>query len=102
MYNKDNQSIFLFAIMSLIVYCFNNNMIIVLLIPMIFINGLILINKINNKEGFKEDFEEDFDNNSESGDESDNETTINSKGTNYNDDNTLNIKVYSDEKVATP
>ena len=54
---------------------------------MIFINGLILINKINNKEGFKEDFEEDFDNNSESGDESDNETTINSKGTNYNDDN---------------
>lgn len=87
MYNKDNQSIFLFAIMSLIVYCFNNNMIIVLLIPMIFINGLILINKINNKEGFKEDFEEDFDNNSESGDESDNETTINSKGTNYNDDN---------------
>jgi hypothetical protein len=90
MYNKDNQSIFLFAIMSLIVYCFNNNMIIVLLIPMIFINGLILINKINSKEGFtenfKEDFEEDFDNNSDSDDDSDNENALNSKGANYNDD----------------
>jgi hypothetical protein len=91
-YNKDNQSIFLFSVMSLIVYFFNNNMIIVLLTPMIFINGLLLINKINSKEdvkeGFKEEFDEDFDTNSNnSDDESDNENALNTKGAEYNDDN---------------
>jgi len=43
-YNKDSQSIFLFAVIALIVYLFNNNMIIVLLFTMICVNGLILIN----------------------------------------------------------
>jgi hypothetical protein len=43
-YNKDSQSIFLFAVIALIVYLFNTNMIIVLLFTMICVNGLILIN----------------------------------------------------------
>ncbi len=43
-YNKDSQSIFLFAVIALIVHLFNNNMIIVLLFTMICVNGLILIN----------------------------------------------------------
>lgn len=43
-YNKDNQSIFLFAIIALIVYLFNKNMIIVLAFTMICVNGLLLIN----------------------------------------------------------
>jgi hypothetical protein len=90
-YNKDNQSIFLFTVMSLIVYFFNKNMIIVLLTPMIFINALLLINKINSnstedfKENFQEDFEEEFDNNSD--DDSDNENTLNEKGADYKIDN---------------
>ena len=54
LYNKDNQSIFLFAILCLIVYMFNHNMIIVLLFSMITINLLILINKLN-KEGFEDE-----------------------------------------------
>ena len=87
-YNKDNQSIFLFTIMALIIYFFNKNMIIVLLGPMIFINSLLLINKINSKEGFKENFDEDFDNKSDdSGDDSDNENAINVKGADYKDEN---------------
>ena len=87
-YNKDNQSIFLFTIMALIIYFFNKNMIIVLLGPMIFINSLLLINKINSKECFKENFDEDFDNKSDnSGDESDNDNAINVKGADYKDEN---------------
>lgn len=84
-YNKDNQSIFLFSVMALIIYFFNKNMIVVLLFPMIFINALLLINKLNSKEGFKENYEEDFDNNSDnSDDDSDNENEINVKGSEYN------------------
>ena len=45
-YNRDNDSIFLFAIISLVVYLFNNNMIVVLGSTMIFVNALILINSI--------------------------------------------------------
>ena len=46
-YNKDNQSIFLFAVIALIVNFFNNNMIIVLCFTIICVNGLILLNKFN-------------------------------------------------------
>jgi hypothetical protein len=46
-YIKDNQSIFLFAVISLIIYCFNSNMIIVLLSTMIIVNILIFLNKLN-------------------------------------------------------
>jgi hypothetical protein len=46
-YIKDNQSIFLFAVISLIIYCFNSNMIIVLLSTMIIVNALIFLNKLN-------------------------------------------------------
>jgi len=56
-YNKDNQSIFLFAVIALIVNFFNNNMIIVLCFTIICVNGLILLNKINEgmeNEGMKE------------------------------------------------
>jgi len=42
LYNKDNQSIFLFAVMCLIVYFFNHNMIVVLLFSLITINLLII------------------------------------------------------------
>ena len=45
-YNQDNQSIFLFAIISLVVYLFNTNMIVVLGCTMIFVNALIFINSI--------------------------------------------------------
>ena len=45
-YDRDNDSIFLFAIISLVVYLFNNNMIVVLGSTMIFVNALILINSI--------------------------------------------------------
>ena len=59
-YIKDNQSIFLFACISIIIYFFNNNMIIVLLSTMIIINILIFINKLNGPiEGYKNDEEED-------------------------------------------
>ena len=54
MYNKDNQSIFLIACSALIVYVFNHNMIIVLLLSMFIVNSLILINKvIGKKEGLE-------------------------------------------------
>jgi hypothetical protein len=54
MYNKDNQSIFLIACSALIVYVFNNNMIIVLLLSMLIVNSLIVINKlIGKKEGLE-------------------------------------------------
>ena len=46
-YNKDNESIFLFAIIGLIVYLFNENMIVVLLSTMVFVNGLIAISCIS-------------------------------------------------------
>ena len=92
-YNKDNQSIFLFSILSLIIYMFNNNMIIVLIIPIIFINMLILINKLNSTEKFQENFEEDFEEiNEDSDNDSDNENTINEKGSDYSKENTQLIK----------
>ena len=43
-YNKDTQSIFLFAVIALLSHLFNENMIIVLVFTMICVNGLILIN----------------------------------------------------------
>jgi len=58
MYNKDYQSVFLFSCTALIVYVFNNNMIVVLLISLIFVNLLIFLNRLNistmNIEGFDE------------------------------------------------
>ena len=88
-YNKDNQSIFLFSILSLIIYMFNNNMIIVLIIPIIFINTLILINKLNKSEDFQENFEEEFEDVEEDNiDDSDNENTINVNGSDYDTENT--------------
>jgi hypothetical protein len=58
-YIKDNQSIFLFACISIIIYFFNNNMIIVLLSTMIIINILIFINKLNGPiEGYTNDDED--------------------------------------------
>jgi hypothetical protein len=47
MYNKDYQSVFLFACFALIIYLFNNNMIIVLLSTLIFVNLLIVLNTLN-------------------------------------------------------
>ena len=92
-YNKDNQSIFLFAIFALIIYMFNNNMIIVLIIPIIFINILILLNKLNRTETFQENFDEEFEElNDVSDNESDNENTINEKGSEYNNENTQLIQ----------
>jgi hypothetical protein len=60
-YIKDNQSIFLFACVAIIIYFFNPNMIIVLLTTMIIVNMLIVLNRINGpSEGYKnEDDEED-------------------------------------------
>ena len=53
-YIKDNQSIFLFAVISIIIYFFNKNMIIVLLSSMIIVNTLIFLNKLNGPiEGLK-------------------------------------------------
>jgi hypothetical protein len=49
-FNKDSQSIFLFAIISLIIYLFNENMIIVLGFTMICVNGLILMNQFEGME----------------------------------------------------
>ena len=58
MYNKDYQSVFLFSCTALIVYVFNNNMIVVLLISLIFVNLLIFLNRLNIStmtiEGFDE------------------------------------------------
>jgi len=57
MYNKDYESVFLFSCTALIVYMFNNNMIIVLLVSLIFVNLLIVLNKLNNnkvEEGFED------------------------------------------------
>jgi hypothetical protein len=63
MYIRDNQSIFLFAVISLIIYCFNTNMIVVLLSTMLIVNTLIFLNKLNGPmEGYinkKENEEED-------------------------------------------
>ena len=51
-YNKDNQSIFLIACTAIIVYLFNHNMIIVLVLSMLIVNSLIVINKLTStKEG---------------------------------------------------
>ena len=47
MYNKDYQSVFLFACFALIIYLFNSNMIIVLLSTLIFVNLLIVLNTLN-------------------------------------------------------
>jgi hypothetical protein len=59
-YIKDNQSIFLFGVISLIIYCFNSNMIIVLLSSMIIVNTLILLNRLNGPiEGYKNEEEEE-------------------------------------------
>lgn len=64
-YIKDNQSIFLFAVISLIIYCFNSNMIIVLLSTMIIVNTLIFLNRLNGPiergpiEGYKNEEEEE-------------------------------------------
>jgi hypothetical protein len=53
-YIKDNQSIFLFAVISIIIYFFNKNMIIVLLSSMIIINTLIFLNTLSEPiEGLK-------------------------------------------------
>lgn len=66
-YIKDNQSIFLFAVISLIIYCFNSNMIIVLLSTMIIVNTLIFLNRLNGPidrgpiEGYKNKEEEEVD-----------------------------------------
>lgn len=55
--NKDSQSIFLFAAITMIVYLFNDNMIIVLTIPVICIPALIIMNNtfegLENKENLK-------------------------------------------------
>jgi hypothetical protein len=62
-FNKDSQSIFLFATIALIVSIFNKNMIIVLLFTMILLHLLIVLNNIG-KEGFgKDDTDEDETNN---------------------------------------
>jgi len=63
-YISDNQSIFLFAVVSIIVYFFNSNMIIVLLTTMLIVNTLIFLNKLNGpSEGYenKEEEEEEED-----------------------------------------
>ena len=53
-YIKDNQSIFLIACSAIIVYLFNHNMIVVLLLSMLIVNSLIVINKLmGKKEGLK-------------------------------------------------
>jgi len=57
-YNKDNQSIFLFASVALIVYVFNTNMIVVLLLSMFIVNLLIVINSFN-KEGLEDKKKDD-------------------------------------------
>lgn len=49
-YIKDNQSIFLIACSAIIVYLFNHNMIIVLLLSMVIVNSLIVINILMGKK----------------------------------------------------
>jgi hypothetical protein len=49
-YIKDNQSIFLIACSAIIVYLFNHNMIVVLLLSMLIVNSLIFINKLMGKK----------------------------------------------------
>ena len=59
-YISDNQSIFLFAVVSVIVYFFNSNMIIVLLSTMLIVNTLIFLNKLNGpSEGYENKEEEE-------------------------------------------
>ena len=59
-YIKDNQSIFLFACVAIIIYFFNPNMIIVLLSTMIIVNMLIVLNRINGpSEGYKNEDDEE-------------------------------------------
>ena len=59
-YIKDNQSIFLFACIAIIIYFFNPNMIIVLLSTMIIVNMLIFLNKLNGStEGYENEEEDD-------------------------------------------
>ena len=61
-YIKDNQSIFLFAVVSIIVYFFNSNMIIVLLSTMLIVNTLIFLNKLNGpSEGYENEEDEEKD-----------------------------------------
>jgi len=58
-YIKDNQSIFLFAVISIIIYVFNQNMIIVLISSMIIVNTLIFLNILNGPiEGLENEDEE--------------------------------------------
>lgn len=49
-YIKDNQSIFLIACSAIIVYLFNHNMIVVLLLSMLIVNSLIVINNLMGKK----------------------------------------------------
>ena len=53
--NKDSQSLFLFICISVIVYMFQKNMIIVLVYPLLIVNGLIILKKLigTNGEGFE-------------------------------------------------
>ena len=52
--NYDYESIFLFIFISTIVYLFDENMIIVLGVPLVFVNMMILLKKmINTREGFE-------------------------------------------------
>ena len=53
--NKDSESLFLFICISCIVYMFQKNMIIILLYPILFVNGLILLRRLmnTNNEGFE-------------------------------------------------
>jgi hypothetical protein len=74
MYIRDNQSIFLFAVISLIIYFFNKNMIVVLLSTMIIVNTLIFLNKLNgpmegytNKKEKEEEKEEEEEENEKEG-----------------------------------
>lgn len=69
MYNEDYQSVFLFSCTALIVYVFNSNMIVVLLISLIFVNLLIFLNRLNmttmHTEGFNEVSEKTTENSTE-------------------------------------
>jgi hypothetical protein len=74
MYIRDNQSIFLFAVISLIIYFFNKNMIVVLLSTMLIVNTLIFLNKLNgpmegytNKKEKEEEKEEEEEENEKEG-----------------------------------
>ena len=52
--NYDYESIFLFIFIATIVYLFDENMIIVLGVPLVFVNMMILLKKmINTREGFE-------------------------------------------------